>query len=25
VMDYYLLGKKPAKPAGEDAGASDGD
>ena len=24
VMDYYLLGKKPAKPAGEDAGASDG-
>jgi len=25
VLDYYLLGKKPAKPAGEDAGASDGD
>ena len=24
VMDYYLLGKKPAKPAGEDTGASDG-
>ncbi len=24
VLDYYLLGKKPAKPAGEDTGASDG-
>jgi penicillin-binding protein 2 len=25
VLDYYLLGKKPAKPAGEDTGARDGD
>jgi penicillin-binding protein 2 len=25
VLDYYLLGKKPVKPAGEDTGASDGD